>query len=94
MTLRDQHMLSPDLADGPLMEHINAKAILAAERAKDSGHIKYHCARAIAAMRDPQARALCLSNMRRIHGNAVMDVIELSARAEYRLTQWLRSANK
>lgn len=94
MTLHDQHSLSLDQTDGPQDEQLNAKAILAAERAKDSDHIKYHCAREIAAMSDPQARALCLSNMRRIHGNAVMDVIELSARAEYRLTQWLRSANQ
>ena len=86
--------MSPNEIDGQLAEQLNAKAILAAERAKDSGNIKYHCARAIAAMSDPQARALCLSNMRRIHGNAIMDVIELSARAEYRLTQWLRSANQ
>ena len=68
-----------------------ARAKLATERAKDSWLIKYYCARAIAAIDDGATRALRVANMRRIHGATVMDAIELSARAEYRLNQWYRS---
>lgn len=94
MAFNDQHSFSLDDIDTPIAEQINAKAILADARAKHSGNIKYHCARKIASIQDTQERALCISNMRLIHGNAVMDAIELSARAEYRLMQWLRSVNK